>query len=191
MPYSALALGLASPRLRSRRRRSDSSHRLSIWLAVATFTAAGLVGFVGVGENLQVRSSPLGSTRLDQQRYLQAVWPIYLDLEVNANRMGLAAALYADENIDRLELANRIDTALASYLHADYQLGPLQPPEELEAVHQGYLEVVSLLERAAIEMRKAGEDGDESHLSAAVPLMLEGTARMHALASRFWPARVG
>lgn len=189
MPYSALALGLASPRLRSRRRRSDSSHRLSIRLAVATITAVSLVGFVGA--SLQARSSPLDSTRLDQQRYLQAVWPIYRDLEVNANRMGLAAALFENEDIDRLELRTRLDTALASYRRADEQLDQLRPPEELQPVHQGYLDVLSLFERAAIEMRKASDDGDESHLWAAEPQMLEGTARMHALASRFWPARVG
>lgn len=189
MPYSALALGLASPRLRSRRRHYDRSHRLSIRLAVATITAVGVVGFIGA--NLQARSSPIDSARLDQQRYLQAVWPIYTDLEVNATRMGLAAALFENEDIDRIELVSRLDAALVSFRRADDQLGALQPPAELDSVHEGYLQGLGLYERAALEMRKAGEDGDESHIATGVTLMLEGIARVHALANRFWPARVG
>lgn len=189
MPDSALALGLTSPRLRSRRRRHDRSHRLSIRLAVATITAVGLLGFIGA--NLQARSSPLESTRLDQQRYLQEVWPIYSDLELNVKRVGLAAALFENGDIDRLDLGSRLDASLASYRRADDQLDAMQPPPELEEIQTGYLDSLALFERAAHEMRKAADDGDPAHIEAGVPLMLDGTARMHGLASRFWPARVG
>jgi hypothetical protein len=47
MPDSARALGQRGLRLRSRRVRSDRSHRLSAALVLALFVVAGLVGYLG------------------------------------------------------------------------------------------------------------------------------------------------
>jgi hypothetical protein len=47
MPYSARALGQEGLRLRSRRVRSDRSHRLSVALVLALFVVAGLLGYFG------------------------------------------------------------------------------------------------------------------------------------------------
>src|ERR1043166_8430238 len=189
MPYSALRLGQTSARSWSRRRRVDSSYRLPVRLAVAIALAVTLVG--SVGASIQARSSPLETPRLDQQRYLQAVWPIYLDLQTSTNRMGLAAALFENGDIDAAELQRRLEVALASYAQAGDGLRGLDPPAELLAVHQGYLDALGLFDQSALEMLEACDDGDASHIAAAVPLMLEGTAQLQALGNRFWPARVG
>lgn len=185
MPYSAHALGRTDLRLRLRRSRSDRSHRLSVQIAVAVVAAVGLIGLASAG--IQAHSA----STTDTQRYLQALWPISVDLEQSANRVGLAAALYEDADIDETELRSRLDTAIDAYTRDADQIGSLDPPPELADVHQGYVASAELLRESTQEMLKTCDDGDDAHISAAVPLMLDTTARLHGLNEQFWPARVG
>ena len=52
MPFSAWALGQEDLRLRSQRVRTGRSQGLSVWIALAVFLAAILIGFFGASLGL-------------------------------------------------------------------------------------------------------------------------------------------
>jgi hypothetical protein len=158
--------------------------------AVAIVAAVCLVGLAAA--TIQARSAAVGSAvRLDQQRYLIALSPIRTDLEQSATRMGLAAALYENQDIGPDELQARLNSALGTYEDAGDRLGAMEPPEEFGTVHQAYLDVVQALEQADLEMLKTCDDGDDAHIAAAIPVVLEASGRLADLDRQFWPARVG
>src|SRR5437870_1532362 len=120
MPYSARALGHQSFRLRSRRARSDRSHRLSVRFAVALMVLASLAGLVGA--TLQTRLSPVAdAAAVDEQLYVTALWIIQNQVDEGALHLGVIAAQYAQGEIDRTELATRLDDDLATLRRVDDQ----------------------------------------------------------------------
>jgi hypothetical protein len=83
MANSALALGHESLRLRSRRVRSDRSHRLSVRFTLAAIVAATATGFVG--SSFRAHSVPTSDLQqLEEQSYLAAPGELqgYLDATV-------------------------------------------------------------------------------------------------------------
>jgi hypothetical protein len=213
MPNSARALGQDGLRLRSRRVRSDRSPRLSVSLPVALFVVAGLVGFVSASvrfSDFQLPSlsqpvyvpgwmpgpstSPVRSLvslvpTIDEQRYLQALWPIHTRLQQRGVRLGLTVATFgAHVELDRAQLKVRLDDALAGFRVAEEQLRALQPPTDLQEDHASYLDAVRLLQDSAVQMLRTCDDGKLVHLTEAVPLSLEGLSQMQLLGDRWWPA---
>ena len=195
MPYSAPALE-HDLWLRSRRVRSDRSQALNLRLLVLLVATASVFGFSASilrSHVLQPTLAPTGpaptgtSPPPDEQRYLAALRPIHSQLELNVVQMGLGAAVYRANEIDRAELREHLEDGLAAYRQAEQRMQVLQPPPSLRAPHEGYLATVRLLQRSAIEMLKMYEDGDEEHLSAALPLSLECATRMRELDDRLWP----
>jgi hypothetical protein len=188
MPYSALALGEQSLRLRSRRVRSDRSRRLSLRFAVALVIGASLVGFVG--PTLRAPTAAGTYTPPAEERYLQALWPIHTQLEQSVELTGLLTASYETEAIDPAELKPRLEESLANYRRAEEQMRGLDPPIDLRSIHQGYLDALGLLEQSALEMLSTVDAGNQPRLSQAVPLSLDGVSRLHMLTDRIWPVRV-
>jgi hypothetical protein len=188
MPYSALALGQASLRLRSRRVRSGRSHRLSLRFAVALVLGASLVGFVG-GTLRAPTAAGTYTPHAEEQRYLQALWPIHTQLEQSVERLGLLTAVSETQSNDPSELQAQLEASLTSYRHAEDQLRGLDPPPDLRSIHQGYLDALRLLEQSALEMLSTVGAGNDVHPLAVVPVGLEGVSRLHALTDRFWPVR--
>src|SRR5262245_57322950 len=128
MPYGAPALGQGL-RLRSRRVRSDRSQLSTLRLATIAAVLAALVGFIGsmvrednvpwFGRRLAWASapaSPLPPPRplsLEEQRYADALRTIHTQLEETVARVGLGAAFYKSQDIDRVELRMRLNQGLA------------------------------------------------------------------------------
>jgi len=195
MPYSALALGQAGLRLRSRRVRSDRSHRLSLRFVLILVLGASLVGFVGESLRAPTAAGTYAppAPPAAEQRYLQALLPIHAQLERSVARLGLLTAVPGDETqqIESAELAAGLEEALASFRNAEVQMRTLDPPPDLRSIHQGYLDALRLLEQSALEMLRGVQDRNEAHLSAAIPLGLEATSRRRALTDRLWPAGLG
>jgi hypothetical protein len=177
MPYSALALGHESLRLRSRRVRSDRSHRLSVRFALGLLVLASLAGFVGA--TWQTRSSSAADmATIDQQRYATIMWNVRAQVDESAVRMGLMAAQYVQGDIDAHQLKDGLDDDLTNFRRVDEQLRDLRPAGELRVEHQDYLDAVRLFEQSALEMMKVTDDGDSTHVSAAIPASLEGVSRL-------------
>jgi hypothetical protein len=187
MPYSppALSLGL---RLKSRRVRSDRPQRLGR-LPLAVIALAAVVGFVGSTWRPDARvDTPLPMPQTtDEQRYADALWPIHTQLEQTVARVGLGAAVYQSRDIDSRELKARLSQGLASYRRAGEQVAALQPPPALRTPHREYLTAVRLFEQSTLEMLRMYEDGDEEHLSSALPLTLDGTKRLRDVSGQVWP----
>src|SRR5438105_4204706 len=161
MPYSASALDLGL-RLRSQRVRTGRSRGAARGMVIAlvavvvlgalstsSLRAAGLTWTtVGVhlptGPRLEVRVPTVGKPSADEQRYLDAMLPIHVQIEQSVVRMGLGAAVYKSRDIDRSELKTRVDQGLASYRDAEAKMQALRPPPTLRGPHEGYLAAVRL-----------------------------------------------
>ncbi len=205
MPHTAPALGLGL-RLRSRRVRSDRPRVSTFRLAVSAALVAALIGFIGSalrdGTGLPVpwsgsrpasASSPRPSVPeprplpLEEQLYADALWAIHSQVEHTTARVGLGTAFYHSHEIDRRELWTRLNQSLSSYRQAELQIESLAPPPALRSSHAAYLAAVRLCQESAIEMLRMYEDGDEEHLSTALPLSLAGTGRLREVVTQFWP----
>jgi len=193
MPYSppAVALGL---RLRTRRVRSDRPQAGIGRLALALIVLAGLVGYLGSTQELSNETSldaPVLVTRpTEEQRYAEALRSIHMQLEQTVARVGLGAAFYQSRDIDSRELKSRLSQGLASYRRTEEQMAALQPPPALRTRHFEYLDAVRLFEQSAIEMLRMYEDGNEEHLSTALPLSLDGTQRLRDVSGQVWPDEI-
>lgn len=214
MPYGALTLheGL---RLRSRRVRCHRSQRLTAKSVLTLLVLAASLGYFGapVGGASAARlgwtvhppafgapfavalpgranaaPQPPDSRATDEQRYLEALWPIHAELQQTLVSIGLSAAFYESQDIDRAALKSRVDQGLATYRDAEARMQALEPPPTLRGPHAGYLEAVRMFQDSAIEMSKMFDDGDEAHLTAALPLSLEGSTRLRELGDHFWPS---
>jgi hypothetical protein len=187
MPDSALALGHESLRLRSRRVRSDRSHRLSVRFAVVLIVLASLAGFVGQG--FRARAAAVYDTaRIDQQTYLDLLWPIHRRLEQNVLGFGFVTAAAANPSTDPLDLTTRLDQGLASFRLTEEQVRALQPPADLRDVQLEYLDTLQLLQQAASEMTGNSPVGvDEARSATAISLGLDAATRLQRLCNRLWP----
>jgi hypothetical protein len=124
---------------------------------------------------------------LEEQRYAEALWSIHTQVEQTTARVGLGAAFYKSQEIDRGELRARLNHGLAGYRLAELQIRALDPPPTLRGTHDGYLAAVRLFQLSALEMLRMYDDGDDEHLSIALPLSLDGTSKLRALGGQFWP----
>ncbi len=200
----ALALGLGL-RLRTHRVRSDRSRAPTLKLALVAIVLAGGIGFFGSLQASQARveltplvariaeATPLtvanarATQTRDEQRYTEALRAIHMQLEQSVARVGLGAAFYKSRDIDRRELRNRLSHELDSYREAEARIAALRPPPTMRAPHREYLDTVRLFQQAALEMLRMYEDGDEEHLSAALPFSLDGTQRLQVIRGQVWP----
>jgi hypothetical protein len=175
-------------RLRTRRIRSDRPQPIGR-MAVVAIALAGLIGFAGsiFGGEARPRTSVLTPRSSEEQRYADALRSIHLQLEQTVARVGLGAAFYQTRDIDSRELKTRLSQGLAGYRLAEQQVSALQPPPALRAPHREYLDAVRLFEESALEMLRMYEDGDEEHLSTALPLSLDGTQRLRVISGQVWP----
>jgi hypothetical protein len=201
VPYSAPALGHGM-RLRSRRERSDRPRASTVRLALIAAIVAALIGFLS--SYLRAESVPLlggifgtPNARVavpapqpfaaQEQRFADILWSIHTRVEQSVARVGLGAAFYKSQEIDRAELRQRLAQGLASYRLAEAQIEALEPPPTLRESREQYLVAVRLFQASAMEMLKMYEDGDEEHLAAALPLGLDGTTKLQEVGGQFWP----
>lgn len=172
-------------------------HRHGKAFAVA-LGGAVLLGLLAFGLNHEAgrtRTTPLPAasdqpphsafTRAEEA-YIQALWPVHAEVETVTARISLGVILYKTEDVDRANLKNRIDTALATYRNAEARINALQPPPSLRARHDTYLAAVRQFEASAIEASKMFDDGNEDHLLASYRLRQAGTDRIREIGGRFW-----
>ena len=180
---SALALGHDGPRLRSRRYRSDRSHRLS-WALVVTVTAiASLVGFVGARFSLfSTESTPtVDAATLDQQRFAGELRPIRTQLQASVASLGLAVTAYESGEINRAELQRRLSGVLTSYQAVADEVDTLDAPSGEETIVGQYVATVTELTQSVVGLSKAYDDGDQARVAQALGVSLQAVAQLHSL----------
>jgi hypothetical protein len=146
---------------------------------MALIGVAAVVAYIGASVRAQAAPA-VDAVRTSEQRYLAALPPIVSEIDQTAEQVGLAVASYETGQLAPAELGSALQHALTTYERADTQLRTLDPPPELGAVQQSYIDAVRLLEQSASDLRAAYADGDEARVPAALALSLEGTARLHA-----------
>jgi hypothetical protein len=179
---SAVALGHASLRLRSRRVRSGRPQGLSPVLVVAVIAIASGVGFFSVGAILNTQAAPVvDAGALERQQLAAQLKPIDDQLQRSIAQEGLLVAAYQGGQIDRAELQRRLTEILAGYRDAASQVNALDPPPQLTATLKAEEEALNALTGSAVELSQAYDDGDQARVSAALAHSLAATARLHAL----------
>jgi hypothetical protein len=200
---SALALGHAGLRLRSRRIRSGRSHRLSpafaVAAAIATIAASSGIGYlallaggahpgvgggVGFGGSSSTRpESPpvVDAATLEHQHLVANVRPIDAQIQRTIAQEGLLIATYQSGQIDRAELQRQLADVLSGYRAATAQVSSLDLPPSLQTNMQAEEQALTALTQSAIDLSQAFDDGDQARVTAALGRSLEATARLHAL----------
>lgn len=188
---SALALGHNGPRLRSRRLRSDRSHRLSLGFVLTVIAFASLVWFEG-GNLIRGQlddASPVDAAAAEQQRFVIDLRPIHAEVQQSVEQEGLLVAAYEGGEIDRVELQRRLAAVLASYRNEQGQLEALSVSPAQVGIQQTYLDALRALDTAAGDLSRAYDDGDQRRAAAALGLTLQAMAHLHTAAELSAPAR--
>lgn len=194
---SAVALGHAGLRLRSRRVRSGRSHRLPIGLGlvvVATIATAIGVGFLAAQANFNLKTQPApapvaDAATLEQQRLVANLQTIDAQIQRTVAQEGLLVAAYQSGQIDRTELQARLADVLKGYRDAASQSAALNLPADVRQRLQADEDALSALTQSAMDLSQAYDDGDEGRVAAALARGLEATARLHAQADEVKPPR--
>jgi len=131
--------------------------------------------------------APRPALSVDEQRYVETLWPIHTQVERTAVRLALGAAFYRLNDIDRAELKARLDQATTVFRDAEASMGTLSPPPSLQASHQGYLEAVRLFQGSVAEMLRMYEDGNEAHLTTGFPLSRQGSDKIREVGAQLFP----
>ena len=194
--------GVASAGLRgpSRKVAGGSTNRHPAFkLLVLSVVLIGLGGVIGFSLSRELANPagrvPDGGPRIaqrpaltvDEQAYVDALWPIHTDVEVAAERVALGAIFYKTSDISGSELQGRLEQALSSYRAADAKVQALHPPDSLRSSHQSYLAALGLFEQSTVEMLRMFDDGDEDHLQTGYPMYLDGTNKIRDVGGNFWP----
>ena len=188
---SAVALGHADLRLRSRRLRSGRSHQLSPALVVATIAVASGVGYlVAVGGITRPEQAPapvVDAAMLQHQQLVADLRPIDAQIQRTIAEEGLLVAAYQSGQIDRAELQRRLEQILTGYQDAANQVGALDLPPALRDGLHADQDALQALTQSAIDLSQAYDDGDQARIAAALGRSLEATARLHALSDDLSP----
>jgi len=185
---SAHALGPASLRLRSRRARSDRSHRLSSGFGLAVIAVACGIGFV-VAQSRTQPEPVVDAATLEQQRFVTDLRPIDAAIQRSVAQEGVLVAAYESGQIDRAELQRRLADVLDSYRATATQVEALNAPPALRDVLAADQDALRALARAGVQLSQAYDDGDQARVSAALASSLQATARLHALTDVLAPAK--
>jgi hypothetical protein len=186
---SAVALGHAGLRLRTRRIRSGRSHRLSLGLVVAMIAIVSGVGIVGANVKTQQPEPIADAASLEHQQLLADLRPIDAQIRRSIAQEGFLVAAYQSGELDRAELQRQLGQVLIGYRDASSQVRALNLPPLLQATLQADEEALTTLTQSATELSQAYDDGDEARVAAALARSLEATARLHSLSDLAMPVR--
>jgi len=181
---SAVALGNDGLRLRSRRSRSGSSHRLSWGLVVVVTAIASAVGFVGARSAIArvSESTPVAdAAALDQQRFAADLRPVRAELQQSVVNLGLAVTAYESGEIDREALQRRLADVLTGYQDVAGQVDSLDAPSGEQPVIAEYVATVDELIQSVVGLSKAYDDGDQARVAAALAVSLQTVAQLRDL----------
>ena len=181
----ALALGHAGLRLRSRRVRSGSSHRLSPALVVATLAIASGVGFFAVEAGLssisiRTESQPLvDASPVEHPQLPASLRSIDAQVERGVAQEGLLVAAYESGQIDRNELQRQLGDVLSAYVTATSDVASVDMPPEMQASQRADEESLRALTQSAAELSQAFDDGDQARVATALARSLQAMAQLH------------
>jgi hypothetical protein len=187
---SALALGHAGLRLRSRRIRSGKSHRLSPAFIVAAIALASGIGYLAAEDLGTARGSgyarsesvPLvDAATLEHQQLVANLRPIDAQIQRTIAQEGLLVATYQSGQIDRAELQRQLEDILSAYRDAAAQVTSLDLLPSQQTNLQADELALTALTQSVIDLSQAFDDGDQARVTAALGRSLAATARLHAM----------
>mgnify|MGYP001376063817 CR=1 FL=1 len=124
----------------------------------------------------------------EEEAYATALWPTHNEVvEAAAVRLAFAGLVYATDDHDKGKLAATLRPVNATFHAALEKVRSLDVPASLQAVHEQYLESLTLYERASAEMLKVAEDGNDRHLIDAEVMSHHAAQDLLKAGDVLWP----
>jgi hypothetical protein len=124
----------------------------------------------------------------EEEAYAIALWPTHNEfVEAAAVRLAFAGLVYATEDHDARKLAAAIQPVGVTFHTAHDKVRALDVPASLQRIHEQYLDVLTLYERASAEMLKVAADGNERHLIDAQELSHRAAQELIKAGDVLWP----
>jgi hypothetical protein len=101
--------------------------------------------------------------------------------------MTLAGITYVAEDRDAARLQATVTPLRARFHSASFDARQITAPPSLQAVHEQYLQAISLYEQASAEMLKIVEDGSTAHLIDAQRMAQDAAEDVVKAGDILWP----
>jgi hypothetical protein len=125
----------------------------------------------------------------DEERFATALWAVHREATRLAVSMSFAGITYQTEDRDARALARKIEP-LAKFFHdAELQVRTMSTPPSLSGTHGLYVEAMALYAKAAAEMLKFTEDGDQQRLGDAHRMDVTASEDLLRVGEVLWPGQ--
>jgi hypothetical protein len=131
-----------------------------VLLAIVIAALAGLVAYAvqreltpAVQAALPVaKAEPHRALSAEEETYAAALWPLHSEVKLAAIRMTFAGLAFKTEHHDPQRLAATVRPLGETITTVTARMGALEPPPTLRAVHDRYLQALTLYAAASGEM---------------------------------------
>lgn len=123
----------------------------------------------------------------EEEVYAESLWSVHSAAKAWAIDLDFAGLLYKIETRDADKLGAKVQTLSAQFAAAESKARAIDVPFSMRPVHEKYLAAIQLYERAAAEMLKTAQDGDDRRLLVAQGMSQHAAEEMLRVGDVLWP----
>jgi hypothetical protein len=134
-----------------------------------------------------VNAVPARALSAEEEAYAAALWPIHREAKLAAVSMSFAGIAYKMDGQDPAKLETQVRPITQGFRAALAKARGLEVPASMRAMHERYLEALTLYENAAQEMAKTAADGRDEHLIEAQGMSIRASEDALKVGDALWP----
>lgn len=124
----------------------------------------------------------------EEEAFAISLWPMHSEVvEPTAVRLTFAGLVYVTENHDAKKLAATLQPVGDTFRRALDKARALDVPASMQAVHERYVEALTLYVNASAEMLKVVQDGDDRHMVDAQAMSERAAQNLLKAGDVLWP----
>ena len=123
----------------------------------------------------------------EEEAYAAALWPLHSEVKLAAVRMTFAGIAYKTEDHDPNQLAAKVRPLEGTLDSVAATVRSLAPPPSLRAVHDRYVEALSLYRAASAEMLQGVSEERDELLTAAQEKSFRASEDLLRVSDVLWP----
>jgi hypothetical protein len=124
----------------------------------------------------------------EEEAFATALWPMHSEVvEPSAVRLTFAGMVYATDDHDARKLAATLQPVSETFRAALDKARNLDVPASMQAVHELYLQSLSLYVKASAEMLKVAQDGNDQHMVDAQVMSKLASEDLLKAGDVLWP----
>jgi hypothetical protein len=125
-----------------------------------------------------------------EERFAQALWSTHTDVRTAAVRMTFAGLAYKMGDGGRADVQRKVAPLVESFRAAETQLRGLDAPPSMHTTRERYAAALQVYARAATEMVKVADDGDDAHLLQAQEMSEAASGVLLEVGDQLWPGEI-